>query len=115
MGAPSKDHPTPLYLTSLYKRLEIARVLLDHGATANSEDHLGRSPLHLLANGTYDFERDLIRVAGVNDGNKLLNRPVIHATLNSRPLGTNKTNMAVQQIWNDTEEIEREVEEVKCL
>ena len=86
MDVPNKDHPTPLYLTSLYKRLEIARVLLDHGTITNSEDHFGRSPLHLLANGTYDFERDLIRVAGVKDGNKLLSRPVIHTTLNSRPL-----------------------------
>jgi len=42
--------------------LDIARVLLDHGATANSEDYFGRTPLHLVAEGRYNFEQDRIRI-----------------------------------------------------
>ena len=56
-------HLTPLHLASLYGRLDIARVLLDRGATVNSEDNFGRTPLHLVAEGKYNFEQDHIRVA----------------------------------------------------
>ena len=54
---------TPLHLASLYGRLDIARVLLDHGAAANSEDQFGRTPLHLVAEGKYNFEQDRIHFA----------------------------------------------------
>lgn len=58
-----KHHLTPLHFASLYGRLDIARVLLDHGATVNSEDKFGRTPLHLMAEGTANFEQDRVRVA----------------------------------------------------
>ena len=58
-----KSGQTPLHLASLYGRLDIARVLLDHGATSDLPDRFGRTPLHLVAEGTYNFEQDRIRVA----------------------------------------------------
>ncbi len=63
MHVKNKNHPTPLHFASFYARLDIARVLLDHGATANSEEYFGWTPLHLVAAGTYNFEQDRIRVA----------------------------------------------------
>jgi ankyrin repeat protein len=43
---------TPLHLASFYGWVEMVQVLLDCGATAHSEDKLGRTPLHLVAKGT---------------------------------------------------------------
>jgi cytohesin len=63
MHIPNKSHLTPLHLASLYGRLDIARVLLDNGATANPEDKFGRTPLHLVVDGKYHFERDRLRFA----------------------------------------------------
>ena len=41
--------------------------------------------------------------------------PVTQITLNARPLGVDKTNMDIQQVSNVIEEVERKVEEIKCL
>jgi ankyrin repeat protein len=41
----------------------MVRVLLDRGATANSEDNLGRTPLHMVSRGTYIFQEDGVRIA----------------------------------------------------
>jgi ankyrin repeat protein len=60
--ARNKNRQTPLHSASLYGRPDIARVLLDHGATMNSEDNSGRTPLHLVAEGKYNLEQDRIRV-----------------------------------------------------
>ena len=57
------DHRTPLHSASLYGRLDIVRFLLDHGATSNSEDKFGRTPLHLVAKGEYNLEQDRVRTA----------------------------------------------------
>ena len=55
-------HLTPLHLASLYGWAEIVRELLDRGATACSEDNLGRTPLHLVAGSKYYPRRDDARV-----------------------------------------------------
>ena len=57
------NHQTPLHSASLYGRLDIVRLLLDHGATSNSKDKYGRTPLHLLARGEYNLEQDRVRIA----------------------------------------------------
>ena len=56
-------HRTPLHSASFYGRLDIARFLLDHGATANAEDPFGRTPLHLVTKGEYNSEQDRVRIA----------------------------------------------------
>jgi ankyrin repeat protein len=63
VSARPEDQPTPLHVASFYGKLDIVWLLLDHGATANSEDNFGRTPLHLAAGGTYNFERDRVRTA----------------------------------------------------
>ena len=57
------DHRTPLHSASLYGRLDIVRFLLDHGATSNSEDKFGRTPLHLVVKGecNSNLEQDRVR------------------------------------------------------
>ena len=42
---------TPLHLACYYGRLEIARVLLNHGARANTVNKLGQTPLHIVLEG----------------------------------------------------------------
>ena len=56
-----KSHLTPLHLASFYGRLDVARVLLNYGASANSVDKFGRTPLHLVVEGKYNSEQDRVR------------------------------------------------------
>jgi ankyrin repeat protein len=58
-----KNQLTPLHLASLYGWVEMVRVLLDRGATANSEDNLGQTPLHMVSLGTYISLEDGARIA----------------------------------------------------
>ena len=62
MHTQNRSHHTPLHSASLYGRPDIARVLLNHGAFTNSEDNFGRTPLHLVAEGEYNFEQDRVCV-----------------------------------------------------
>ena len=82
------NHPTLYFPTTselLHERFVFARALLVHGtATINSEDHFGRSLLHLVSNCKYNFEQDLFRDAEVNDGGTLPYRAVIRITLSAR-------------------------------
>ena len=63
MHIPNKSHLTPLHLASLYGRLDIARVLLNYGASANLVDKFGRTPFHLVVEGKYNSEQDRLRFA----------------------------------------------------
>ena len=40
---------TPLHLASLYGWVEMVQVLLNRSTTVNSEDNLGRTPLHMVS------------------------------------------------------------------
>lgn len=42
------DGKTPLHIAAQWGQLEIAQVLLKHGADANTADHEGRTPLHAM-------------------------------------------------------------------
>jgi hypothetical protein len=41
----------------------MVRVLLDRGATVDSEDNLGQTPLHMVSRGAYISQDDSIRIA----------------------------------------------------
>ncbi|KAN0142126.1 Ankyrin repeat-containing domain protein [Lactarius tabidus] len=49
---------TSLHSASSYGRLEIARVLLDHGANPSSENDRAQTPLHIVSQGSYWFQDD---------------------------------------------------------
>ncbi|KAH8995437.1 ankyrin repeat-containing domain protein [Lactarius akahatsu] len=63
VNAQRRDQWTPLHLASFTGRLDIARVLLDHGAKANTEDNLLKTPLHHVAEGKYESQEDGNRIA----------------------------------------------------
>ena len=63
VNARKMDDWTPLHLASYYGRLEIARVLLDHGASVNAETNAGETPLFLVSRGVYGSQDDGARVA----------------------------------------------------
>ena len=58
----TKDHLTPLHLASRYGKLDMVRLLLDHGADpeANGE---GEKTLHKVSYGEYRSQEDGVRVA----------------------------------------------------
>ena len=58
VNALDKDRNTPLHTASCLGRLEIARVLLDRGATVGSENDRAQTPLHLVSQGSYWFQDD---------------------------------------------------------
>ena len=60
-----KNQLTPLHLASLYGWVEMVRVLLNRGATANAEDDLHRTPLHMvsLARCAYISEENGVHIA----------------------------------------------------
>src|SRR6266702_2549186 len=62
VNAQDKNHFTPFLLAALNGRLEIAQVLLDHGANANAENDGGETPLHLVSRGTYDSEEHRVDI-----------------------------------------------------
>jgi ankyrin repeat protein len=41
----------------------MVRVLLDRGATVNSENNLGQTPLHIVSEGAYTSQEDAVRIA----------------------------------------------------
>ena len=51
--AQDKDHDTALHLAAFSGRLEIAKLLIDHGAITTAESDHGESPLHLASRGQY--------------------------------------------------------------
>jgi len=61
-NTPDKDHDTPLHYACRFGRLDIARELLDHGATATAENGQGETPLHVISQGEYE-PKDGVRLA----------------------------------------------------
>ena len=57
-----KDRETPLHLACFRGKLEIARLLLDHGAQVNAKNHQGEIPLHLVSRGEYNSPDDGVQV-----------------------------------------------------
>jgi ankyrin repeat protein len=59
MSTPRTVIKTPHYIPPPpYGRLEIARVLLDHGAKASLENDRAQTPLHFVSQGNYWFQDD---------------------------------------------------------
>ena len=63
MGALAKDNRTPLHSACSWGRVEIAGLLLDHGAKADAKTDSGETPLHTAANSKYGSQEDGIHVA----------------------------------------------------
>ena len=63
MNARRTDGWTPLHLASYKGDFEIVRVLLDHGASANTENNAGETPLFLVSSGLYESQDDGARIA----------------------------------------------------
>ncbi len=61
--AQDKFHNIALHWAAFWGRLEIARVLLDHGANANAENDQGATPLHLVSRGKYRFQENGVGIA----------------------------------------------------
>ena len=58
-----KDNATPLHLASYHRRLEIVRVLLDHGANPEVENNLGKIPLQIVMWSNGDARGDDVGIA----------------------------------------------------
>ena len=69
VNALAENNWTPLHTASSLGRLEIARLLLDHGAKVDASDEFGQTPLHKVSSGKYDPEE-----AGVGVAKLLLER-----------------------------------------
>ena len=63
MNRQNTNQSTPLHRASLFGKLEIARLLLDHGANVGAKDEFGRTPLHDVSHGVYSPEEAGIGVA----------------------------------------------------
>ena len=53
VDAQAKNKWTPLHLAAFNGRLELTRVLLDHGADMNAKNFQDETPLHLMLRGKY--------------------------------------------------------------
>ena len=58
-----KDRETPLHFACFRGKLDIARLLLDHGAQVNAKNYRWEIPLHLVSRGEYDSPDEGVRVA----------------------------------------------------
>ncbi|KAH9061940.1 ankyrin repeat-containing domain protein [Lactarius vividus] len=63
VNALAKDNWTPLHSACSWGRLEITRLLLDHGAKANAETDYGETPLYAVTNGKYESQEDGVLIA----------------------------------------------------
>jgi ankyrin repeat protein len=53
VNAEDEDHVTLLHLACTYKKLDLALVLMDHGAIVDVQNKQGRTPLHVLVRDSY--------------------------------------------------------------
>ena len=89
----NNDHWTSLHAASCHGRFDIAQVLLDHGAKANGEDKMFKTPLHLVSGGEFESQASGARVAqllleqgaDVNASDKHLWTPLHYASQKGRP------------------------------
>jgi ankyrin repeat protein len=63
VNARRKDSWTSLHWAAFKGRVEVARVLLDHGANATLETANGETALHIVSRGEYDSEEHGIGIA----------------------------------------------------
>ena len=63
VNAQDKDDDSPLHSASYSGKLEISRVLLDHGAKAYAKNDRGGTPLHQVSQGEYESQEDGARIA----------------------------------------------------
>ena len=63
VNARRMDDWTPLHVASYHGRFEIARMLLDCGASVNAENSAGETPLFLVSRGVYGSQDDCGRIA----------------------------------------------------
>ena len=63
VDARAKGLVTPLHSAASNGRLEIARVLLDHGASPNAENEVRETALHSVSRGKYDSEKHDVGIA----------------------------------------------------
>jgi ankyrin repeat protein len=79
VNAREKDGWTSLHWAAFKGRVEVAQVLLDHGANAKHGDQRGETALHLVSRGEYDSQEH-----GVGIARLLLERGVdVHAQTNT--------------------------------
>src|SRR6266404_5529177 len=92
VDAKNKYGNAPLHLTCFYGKLEVTRMLLDHGATVDMENEEGETPLHQVSRGNYRSEQtgvDIARLllehgADVNSKDKDQDTPLHNATCKGR-------------------------------
>jgi ankyrin repeat protein len=63
LNVQQKDHETPLHFACFQGKLEIAQLLLNHGAQVDAKNYQGETPLHLVSRGEYDSLDDGVCVA----------------------------------------------------
>ena len=63
VNASAKGLVTPLHSAASNGRLEIVRVLLDHGASPNVEKEMRETALHSVSGGKYDSEKHGVDIA----------------------------------------------------
>ena len=86
--AQDKDHDTALHLAAFSGRLEIAKLLIDHGAITTAENEHGESPLHLVSRGQYVSPENGVSIVqlllehgvDVNDTDRHQNTPLHFAS-----------------------------------
>jgi ankyrin repeat protein len=57
------DHWTPLHLASHWRKLDLVRLLIHHGAEVKAVDDFGMTPLHEVSKGNHESQENGVRVA----------------------------------------------------
>jgi ankyrin repeat protein len=63
VNAEDNGHNSSLHAASYAGNLEIARVLLNHGAQADAKNNRGETPLHEVSHGEYESQADGVGLA----------------------------------------------------
>ena len=65
VDARKTDNWTPLHFAAYFGRTEVARALLDHGASVNVENNAGETPLYVVSRGVYQSQDDGVCIAQI--------------------------------------------------